>query len=90
MRRRRETLTVITFSTEADIGVDRQVLVTLPPETPIGKADLVVMVNPQGSEPASSGRLRSRFGTVHSGDPRSADNERIDAELARIYGNSAQ
>ncbi len=26
------------------------------------------------------------FGTVRSGDPRSADNERIDADLAREYG----
>ena len=26
------------------------------------------------------------FGTVNSGDPRSADNDRIDADLAREYG----
>ena len=32
------------------------------------------------------GRLRRHFGAWHSGDSRSADNARIDADLARSYG----
>jgi len=32
-------------------------------------------------------RLLRHFGAVNSGDPHSADNERIDADLAREYGN---
>jgi hypothetical protein len=31
-------------------------------------------------------RLRRHFGAVNSGDPDSADNDRIDADLAREYG----
>lgn len=32
--------------------------------------------------------VRSFFGIWDSGDPRSADNDRIDADLAREYGGS--
>jgi len=31
-------------------------------------------------------RFRDSFGIVHSGNPRSADNEAIDADLAKAYG----
>jgi hypothetical protein len=34
-------------------------------------------------------RFRRHFGEVNSGDPRSADNDRIDADLARSYTDSA-
>ncbi len=33
-------------------------------------------------------RLRRHFGAVNSGDPHSADNDRIDADLAREYGST--
>jgi len=33
-------------------------------------------------------RLLQHAGAVSSGDPRSADNDRIDADLAREYGNA--
>jgi hypothetical protein len=81
---------MITFRTMADVTADRKIVVTLPPETPIGKAELVVTVAPQESAAAPRGSLRSRFGTVHSGDRQSADKERIDADLARAYGTSEQ
>lgn len=32
--------------------------------------------------------LRRHFGAVNSGNPRSADNEQIDADLAREYGST--
>jgi len=35
---------------------------------------------------AAQARFERHFGTYDSGDPRSADNERIDADLAREYG----
>jgi hypothetical protein len=70
---------MITIRTTTDVTTDRQIVVTLPPETPIGKAEIVVTVAPQGGEPVKNGDLRRRFGTVHSGDANGADNERIDA-----------
>lgn len=79
---------MITFRTTADVTADRQVVVTLPPETPIGRSELVVTVALQQSTAAARGSLRRRFGKIHSGDRQSADNERIDADLARSYGNS--
>jgi aminoglycoside phosphotransferase (APT) family kinase protein len=35
----------------------------------------------------ASGKARRHFGAWDSGDERSADNERIDSDLAREYGN---
>lgn len=82
---------MITFHTHAEVPEDRRVLVVLPPETPLGRADLTVTVtSPRtGGEDVSmeSDDLRSLFGSVHSGDPRSGDNDRIDADLARSYDN---
>jgi hypothetical protein len=37
---------------------------------------------------AARAQLLSHAGAVNSGDPHSADNERIDADLAREYGSS--
>jgi predicted transcriptional regulator len=37
---------------------------------------------------AAEERLRRHAGAVDSGDPHSADNERIDADLAREYGST--
>jgi hypothetical protein len=79
---------MITFHTSTNVTADRQVILTLPPETPIGKAELVVTVNSQQDRALPPGSLRRRFGTIRSNDSRSAGNERIDADLARSYGNS--
>ncbi len=35
---------------------------------------------------AARARFERHFGAVNSGDPHSADNDRIDADLAREYG----
>jgi hypothetical protein len=81
---------MITFHTHAEIPEDRRVLVVLPPETPLGRADLTVTITHSDAEAqdvAPNGGLRSLFGSVGSGDPRSGDNERIDADLARAYDN---
>lgn len=37
---------------------------------------------------AEPGKARRHFGAWDSGDERSADNDRIDLDLAREYGNS--
>jgi len=76
-------ISMITFRTLADVPLDRQVVVSLPAETPIGKAELVVTVAPQKSTAMPNGSLRKWFGTIHGGDARSADNDRIDADLMR-------
>ena len=44
-------------------------------------------LTPQEMEAARK-RLQRHMGTVHSGNPRSADNEQIDIDLAREYGNT--
>jgi hypothetical protein len=79
---------VITFRTTAEVSTDRRVVLTLPPETPIGKAELVISIAPEGGTASRDSSLRRHFGSVHSGNSRSADNERIDADLARAYADS--
>jgi hypothetical protein len=79
---------MITFRASAEISADRRVVLTLPPETPIGKAELVVTVAPQLDGAATAGKLRRQFGSIHSGDRSSANNEQIDADLARSFGDS--
>lgn len=36
----------------------------------------------------AANRFRSSFGTIDSGNPQSADNEAIDADLARAFGET--
>jgi hypothetical protein len=79
---------MISVRTIADITPDRQVVVTLPPETPLGKAELVVTISPQPIDAAQRGGLKRWFGAAHSGNSRSADSERIDVDLSRAYGES--
>jgi len=80
-----------TFRTSTDVAADRRVVINLPPDTPLGKTELVVMVVPQEKSEQekttnqSAGSVRQFMGAVNSGDPHSADNERIDADLARAY-----
>lgn len=78
---------MITFRTFAEVMSDRQVVVSLPPETPVGRAELVVTVSPVENPSSSKSSVRPRFGTVRGGASNSADNERIDIDLARAYGN---
>lgn len=54
-------------------------------QTPWKTIGLTEMVSSQETGAASSGGLRRHFGAVHGGDPRAADNDRIDADLARAY-----
>jgi hypothetical protein len=79
--------TMITFRTYAEVSADRQVVLTLPPEIPPGKAEFTVTVAPH-QDGAPTGELRRHFGTVRSGNRRAADNVGIDADLAQAYGNS--
>lgn len=75
---------MFTIRTSAEITADRQIVLSLPPDTPLGNAEVVVTIAP-AVDPATKGCLRERFGTAHGGDPRAADNERLDADLARSY-----
>ena len=79
---------MISFRTSADVDAGREVVVKLPPETPIGRADLVVMIVPHKASESRGGLLRRHFGTFQSGNTRSSDNEAIDRDLAREYGGS--
>jgi hypothetical protein len=48
---------MITFRVSADVKDDRRVELTLPPDTPTGKADLVVSVSPHTPETARRPRV---------------------------------
>lgn len=76
---------MIRFRTSTEVKEDRRVVLDLPPETPVGNADLTVTIAPQHADASTKGGLRQLFGTVHSGEARAADNDRIDADLARAY-----
>jgi hypothetical protein len=53
-----------------------------------GKAEITVDTADTVESSEAPGSLRNFAGAIHSGDARSADNERIDADLAREYGDS--
>ncbi len=73
---------MIVFRTSARIDEDRRVVLELPPQTPVGEAELFVTLEPRRPAGTASGGLRRHFGAVQSGEVRSADNERIDDDLA--------
>lgn len=80
---------MFTFRTTTDITDDRQVVVHLPLDAPTGQAEVVVTVGRHENGASSTGGdFRRCFGTINSGNPNSADNESIDADLAREYGGS--
>lgn len=76
-----------TFRTSTEITPDHRIVVALPPEMPLGTAEVIVTVAVQNGETAHRGNLRALFGSVHSGNEHAADNARIDADLNREYGN---
>jgi hypothetical protein len=76
---------MVTIRTFADIPDDRQIVVSLPTDIPVGRAELVVTIVPEENGTSPTADIRRRFGSVHSGDSRSADNEQIDADLANGY-----
>ena len=79
---------MIYFRISTEVKEDRRVVLTLPPETPVGEAELIVTIASRNPGSSRLANLRSHFGTVRSGDPRSADNDRIDTDLARTYEDS--
>lgn len=79
---------MIRFRIAAEIPEDRRVVLELPPDTPVGKADLTVTVTPCLADGSQTISLRQYFGTVSSGSSQAADNDRIDADLARAYDDS--
>jgi hypothetical protein len=81
---------MITFRTSAEVTPERSIVLALPPETPLGKAELTVTISPREAVDSRSGNLRRHFGAIRSGDPRAADNDRIDADLAHAYEHSKE
>lgn len=53
--------------------------------TPNQKRELISKLSMSYSPKKTPGILRKHFGKIDSGDPHSADNEKIDAELAMAY-----
>ncbi|MBA2645882.1 MAG: hypothetical protein H0U81_03685 [Pyrinomonadaceae bacterium] len=76
---------------EAEVDVDGSVRLLEPLKlTKKSRAILTLLDNAQTPSEAETQLAEERFarwiGSVNSGDPYSADNERIDADLARAYG----
>jgi hypothetical protein len=76
-----------TFRTSTEITPDHRIVVALPPEMPVGAAEVVVTVAVQNGAQHHPGNLRALFGSVHGGNEHAADNGSIDADLNREYGN---
>ena len=64
-------------------SVEAVALESLAKHAPKSRADLT-----EEERRAAWERLMRHMGTVDSGDPHSADNERIDADLAREYADN--
>lgn len=79
---------MIVFRASTTVAEDRRVVIQLPPQTPVGEAELVVTLEPRQPPTTTRGGFRRRFGTGHSGKPHSADNQGIDDDLARSYADS--
>jgi hypothetical protein len=63
------------------------VQVSSPELTEGARAEVIVLVEAQTQNPA--GAWRRHAGAINSSDPSSADNDRIDADLAREASNGA-
>ena len=57
-----------------------------PEEFLVGQATQAIPAKARNGEMKKKGDITRFFGSWDSGDPNSADNERIDADLAREYG----
>jgi hypothetical protein len=49
-------------------------------------AQVSVHIREEPKQADEEARIRALFGSISSGDARSADNARIDEDLARVYG----
>ena len=68
-----------------DLNTVLDAAMKLPPKQ---KRELISRLSASYSPKKVPGILRKHFGTIDSGDPRSADNEKIDADLAKAYMNN--
>jgi len=65
-----------------DLNTVLDAALKLPPEQ---KRELITRLSMSSLPKKRPGALRKYFGMIDSGDPNSADNEKIDAELAAAY-----
>lgn len=82
----------VTIKQRVTVQPGGAVEVRSPELTPGAHAEVTVLVEQTGVAPAEPGRpvpdwRRDFAGVIDSGDPRSSDNGRIDADLAREYGS---
>lgn len=66
----------------ADLNTVLDAAMKLPPDE---RRQLIERLTRSSLQKKTPGALRKHFGMVNSGDPRSADNDKIDADLARSY-----
>jgi predicted DNA-binding antitoxin AbrB/MazE fold protein len=71
-----------------DAIYDNGVLKPLVPLVMPDKSRVRLTVEPAEADGATKGSLRSRFGSIQSGDAHSASNERIEDDLADEHTNS--
>ena len=68
-----------------DLNTVLDAAMKLPPEE---KLELIEkLARPDFTPRTTPGNVRKYFGTFDSGDPNSADNEKIDADLAAAYAD---
>jgi hypothetical protein len=65
-----------------DLNTVLDAAMKLPPEQ---QRELIDRLSPFSGIKKTPGLLRKHFGMIDSGDPRSADNDKIDADLANAY-----
>ncbi len=82
---------VVTIKQRVTVQPGGIVEVQSPELTPGAHAEVIVLVEQPGEAPTDPLRAPAdwrRFsGIIDSGDPRSSDNDRIDADLAGEYGS---
>ncbi len=77
---------------EAEIDVDGSVRLLQPLKLTKKSRAILTLLDADNAQPPSEAetqiaeeRFARHFGTINSGDPRSADNDKIDADLIRAY-----
>lgn len=65
-----------------DLNAVLDAAMKLPPDQ---RRELIIKLSCSTTTSKTPGAVRKHFGSISSGDPNSADNEKIDAELAKSY-----
>ncbi len=75
--------------TETVMNPDLNTVLDAAMKLPINeRRELINRLKLSSISPKTPGSVRKHFGAINSGDPRSADNDKIDTDLAREYSDT--